>query len=62
MDPSLLHSFGWKPHTTPTEAMTRAAIDLHMAWQRGEDLTRPIGEPTLLKAAGGQARLEAIGD
>lgn len=45
MDPSLLLSFGWKAHTTPTEAMTRAAIDLHRAWQRGEDLTNPMGQP-----------------
>lgn len=39
MDPSLLHSFGWKALTTPTEAMTQAAIDLYAAWRSGEDLT-----------------------
>jgi dTDP-glucose 4,6-dehydratase len=43
MDPSLLHSFGWKPLTTPTEAMAQAAIDLYSAWQNGEDLTVPSG-------------------
>jgi dTDP-glucose 4,6-dehydratase len=41
MDPSLLHSLGWKAHITPTEAITKAAIDLHAAWRRGEDLTKP---------------------
>lgn len=41
MDPSLLHSFGWKALTTPTEAMTQAAIDLYAAWRNGEDLTAP---------------------
>lgn len=39
MDSSLLRSFGWKPKIPPTQAMTRAAIDLHAAWQRNEDLT-----------------------
>jgi dTDP-glucose 4,6-dehydratase len=44
MDSSLLHSFGWKPKITPTQAMTRAATDLHTAWQHGEDLTTPHGQ------------------
>ena len=29
MDPTLLHSFGWKALTEPTEVITRAAIDLY---------------------------------
>jgi dTDP-glucose 4,6-dehydratase len=41
MDPSLLLSFGWKALITPSEAITRATLDLHAAWHRGEDLTLP---------------------
>ena len=41
MDPSLLYSFGWKARITPVEALAKAAIDLHAAWHRGEDLITP---------------------
>lgn len=51
MDPSLLHSFGWKALTAPTEAITRAAIDLRAAWRCGEDLTIP-GRATRLNPLG----------
>jgi dTDP-glucose 4,6-dehydratase len=43
MDASLLHSFGWKAHTSPEEAAGRAARELLAAWQRGERLTEPRG-------------------
>jgi dTDP-glucose 4,6-dehydratase len=43
MDPSLLHSFGWKSLTSPIEAISQAAIDLYAACRSGEDVT------TLLK-------------
>lgn len=41
MDPSLLHSFGWKAIIAPINAITQAAIDLCAAWRSGDDLTAP---------------------
>lgn len=38
MDPGLLRSFGWKPRLSPADAMARAAVEMHAAWRRGENL------------------------
>jgi dTDP-glucose 4,6-dehydratase len=38
MDPSLLHSFGWKPRLEPAEAIARAAVELQQAWAAGANL------------------------
>jgi hypothetical protein len=41
MDPSRLHSFGWKPRVAPADAISRAAAELHLAALRGENLRVP---------------------
>jgi dTDP-D-glucose 4,6-dehydratase len=57
MDPSRLHSYGWRPRRAPAEAIGHAAQALYAAWSGGEDLrTRRVSQVVRATQPRGVAR------